>query len=216
MASLLATLVLDDSAMELIKQRGEGHLIFEAMIKLLVHVMTSLKFTLALPGVQFLCEGMAQAEIAAAVQKLRNSSSGAGAGMSPAVLQAAARRISQEAVPSDNAAAARRLSTDAQGAGTVLQEASNTSGAAIPLDGAEQDAPEAFDMNTAVLLAEACAQALWGATHYSLEEQPLHITKVTPASLFCFCDDNHKIGSRHLACVLCAITAAARHNYATT
>lgn len=34
MASLLATLVLDDEAMEIIRQRGEGHLIFEATLQL--------------------------------------------------------------------------------------------------------------------------------------------------------------------------------------
>jgi len=34
MASLLATLVLDEEAMEIIRQRGEGHLVFEATLKL--------------------------------------------------------------------------------------------------------------------------------------------------------------------------------------
>jgi hypothetical protein len=34
MAALLATLVLDDQAMEILQQRGEGHLVFEAALKL--------------------------------------------------------------------------------------------------------------------------------------------------------------------------------------
>jgi hypothetical protein len=34
MASLLATLVLDDEAMSVLRQRGEGHLVFEATLKL--------------------------------------------------------------------------------------------------------------------------------------------------------------------------------------
>lgn len=34
MAALLATLVLDEEAMEIIQQRGEGHLVFEATLKL--------------------------------------------------------------------------------------------------------------------------------------------------------------------------------------
>jgi hypothetical protein len=34
MASLLATLVLDDAAMDIVKQRGEGHLVFEATLSL--------------------------------------------------------------------------------------------------------------------------------------------------------------------------------------
>lgn len=34
MAALLATLVLDDDAMEILQQRGEGHLVFEVTLKL--------------------------------------------------------------------------------------------------------------------------------------------------------------------------------------
>jgi hypothetical protein len=34
MAALLATLVLDEQAMEILQQRGEGHLVFEAALKL--------------------------------------------------------------------------------------------------------------------------------------------------------------------------------------
>lgn len=34
MASLLATVVLDEQAMEVLRQRGEGHLVFEATLKL--------------------------------------------------------------------------------------------------------------------------------------------------------------------------------------
>jgi hypothetical protein len=34
MAALLASLVLDDEAMEIVRQRGEGHLIFEATLQL--------------------------------------------------------------------------------------------------------------------------------------------------------------------------------------
>jgi hypothetical protein len=34
MATLLARLVLDDEAMEIVRQRGEGYLIFEATLQL--------------------------------------------------------------------------------------------------------------------------------------------------------------------------------------
>ncbi len=42
-ASLLATLVLDDDAMELIRDRGEAPLMFEACIVLLQSTMGKLK-----------------------------------------------------------------------------------------------------------------------------------------------------------------------------
>lgn len=190
MASMLATLVLDDGVMELIKQRHEGHLVVEAMLKLLSMVMNALKFSLAVGDEQILGEGMTQAEVKAAIEKLRSGSltlSAAGRlSAEPSILQAAARRLSHQEAAAAAAPAARQLSTDAQQAAELLVEASTASktsaGGAVKLQhsetGQEEDAPEPLDVKTAVSLAEACAQAMWGAAAYSLEE-PLHITQVS-------------------------------------
>eukprot|EP00882_Tetradesmus_deserticola_P021815 GHRQ01023617.1.p1 GENE.GHRQ01023617.1~~GHRQ01023617.1.p1 ORF type:complete len:231 (+),score=86.12 GHRQ01023617.1:581-1273(+) len=200
-ASVLAILVLDDAAMEVVKQRGEGHLVFEATLRLLSHVLTAVKFSLAVGDGQILSEGMTQADVAAAMQKLRGASdNGSKAAPVPALRQgsmtddnaltkAAARRLSQEAHTTSNSGGAdlpmlRRISTDAAAAAAMLQEASkssatdSSSGASqLQLDEGE-DTPEPLDVQAAVSLAEACAQAMWGSAHYSLDEPELHITQV--------------------------------------
>ncbi|KAF8071180.1 hypothetical protein HT031_001262 [Scenedesmus sp. PABB004] len=168
MASVLATLVLDDGAMALIQGRGEGHLVFTATLRLLGHVVNALKFSLAVPGAQILSEGMTAADVAAAMQRLReggDSSGGGGAAVAAArvsasggdaLLRTAARRLSQEAALGGGAgsggaaapALARRLSTDAAAAAALLQEASRASAAGGGTAGAaadEDDAPEPLD-----------------------------------------------------------------------
>jgi hypothetical protein len=198
---VLAILVLDDAAMEIIKQRGEGHLVFEATLRLLSHVLTAVKFSLAVGDGQILSEGMTQADVAAAMQKLRNGSdSGSKGACTPAMRQGsvtgadplaktAARRLSQEThISSSSGGAAgplsRRISADAAAAATMLQEASrmsaagSSSGASQQQSLEEEDAPEPLDVQAAVSLAEACAQAMWGSAHYNLDEPKLHITQV--------------------------------------
>lgn len=200
-ATVLAIIVLDDAAMEVIKQRGEGHLVFEATLKLLSHVMNALKFSLAVGDNQILSEGMTQADVTAAMQKLRGSSAG-GSGKATArhsstssgdpLMQTAVRRLSQEAgASSAGAPLARRLSTDAAQAAALLAEASRqnaTGSTAGPQqqqqleavwEEEEEDVPEPLDVHAAVSLAEACAQAVWGSAHYSLDEPELHITQVS-------------------------------------
>lgn len=197
MASILATLVLDDGAMEVIKQRHEGHLLFEATLRLLSHVMTGIKFAMAMGGDQIMGEGMTHASVKAAMQQLNGSSLGDSSVQSnsgqPLVHTAANRPSQHEGLSSMNDAApalARRLSTDAQQVAALLAEAStasklSSSGTAKSHISQQQsymeievDGPEPLDLQTAVSLAEACAQAMWGSAHYSLEE-PLHITQVT-------------------------------------
>eukprot|EP00879_Flechtneria_rotunda_P023560 GHRR01024925.1.p1 GENE.GHRR01024925.1~~GHRR01024925.1.p1 ORF type:complete len:713 (+),score=291.71 GHRR01024925.1:1579-3717(+) len=150
MAALLGTLVLDDEAMELIKQRGEGHLVFEATLKLLEHVLNALKFQMAAPGSQIPSDGMTQADIAAAMQQLRSQGS-------TAVLKA------------DASSASLGL---CQEASTASSKATQQQSPAAPTAAAatDEDPPEPLNVQMAVTLAEACAQAAWGFAHYSLEE----------------------------------------------
>lgn len=195
MAAMLATLVLDDGAMEVIKQRGEGHLVFEATLKLLSYVMNALKFALAVGGLQILSEGMTEADVKNAMQKFRgvaSEASEAPSSSSQPLAQTAARRITKQELTgsiSTGAAAARRLSADAQQTAALLAEASTVSRAsaadtAKSLPSQQQsfveddnEQPEPLDVEKAVALLEACAQAMWGSAHYSLCE-PLHITQV--------------------------------------
>ncbi|WIA12059.1 hypothetical protein OEZ85_012136 [Tetradesmus obliquus] len=200
-ASVLAILVLDDAAMEVIKQRGEGHLVFEATLRLLSHVLTAVKFSLAVGDGQILSEGMTKADVAAAMQKLRNGSDSGGKEASTAslrqgsvtgadpLLKTAARRLSQETHISSSSVGnavplSRRISADAVAAATMLQEASRMSAAGSSSGASQQqsveeeeEAPEPLDVQAAVSLAEACAQAMWGSAHYSLDEPQLHITQ---------------------------------------
>lgn len=206
-ASVLAILVLDDAAMEVIKQRGEGHLVFEATLRLLSHVLTAVKFSVAVGDGQILSEGMTKADVAAAMQKLRNGSDSGGKEASTAalrqgsvtcadpLLKTAARRLSQETHISSSSGGnavplSRRISADAAAAATMLQEASRMSAAGSSSGASQQqsveeeeEAPEPLDVQAAVSLAEACAQAMWGSAHYSLDEPQLHITQVRVAAL---------------------------------
>lgn len=128
------------------------------------HVLNGLKFTLAVPGAQILSEGMTQAEVQRAMEHIRNSTTGGdtqghgGSGVATPLMQAAARRLSQEtALTSDGStvAAARRMSAEA--AAAVLQEASHL-GKQQQQSLADDEQPEPLDVHAAVSLAEACAQ----------------------------------------------------------
>lgn len=187
---MLATLVLDDGAMDIIKQRHEGHLMFEATLRLLSHVMNALKFALAIGGDQILSEGMTEADVKAAMQQrhadYHGDPSGQGDHADPVALAGAP-------------ALARRLSTDAQQVAALLTAASTASklgsceiaGSQVSRQQSstvkEEEVPEPLDVKTAVSLAEACAQAMWGSAHYSLEE-PLHITQVNCSCLQYTCN----------------------------
>lgn len=230
MASLLATLVLDDDAMEAVRQRGEGPLVFEAALKLvsatdrsasaaaghqnthgrattllllcpasscalqLSRVLGSLKSALAASGAQILAEGLTQAGVQAAMQQMRVSSTG-GADASP-LMQAAARRLSQEATTAAvagaaGAAAARRLSGDASAtAAAMLQEARQMRRSSCAGEAYAEPPEPLGDVDALVLLAEACAQAMWGSAHYSLEGDPLpmraeHVSELGRLALEC-------------------------------
>lgn len=156
----------------------------------LSHVLNALKFMLAVPGSQILSEGMTQAQVHTAMEQLRSSSvtgSVPGAsGTATPLMKAAARRLSQEAAMSSSggdpaagaaassvsgaAALGRRLSTDAAAtAAALLQEASHMShtsklGADQLRRSSDVEEAEPLDVNTAVSLAEACAQVSMVAT----------------------------------------------------
>lgn len=223
MASLLATLVLDDEAMVAVAQRGEGPLVFEAALKLvrswlqrqgrrraraatepvpalprpaccvcprahaqLTHVLDGLRLSLALPGGTILADGLTQADVAAAMQELRRGGGSSDADAATPLMQAAARRLSQEAAlaasSGPEAAAARRLSTDAASAAAARRLSADASAAAAALSEAGQarrssiagalEPPERLDVAAAVSLAEACAAAMWGTAHSTLEGEP--------------------------------------------
>lgn len=148
-------------------------------------VLNSLKFTLAVPGAQILSEGMTQEQVHAAMDQLRQSTAGAdgaqrastsGQEATP-LMQAAARRLSQEAAlsssgdaaagldvaPAPAAPAARRLSADVMATAAELQEASRLSATGQQVgsstdEGEEEEEARPLDINAAVNLAEACAQ----------------------------------------------------------
>jgi hypothetical protein len=151
-------------------------------------VLNSLKFTLAVPGAQILSEGMTQEQVHAAMDQLRHSTTAADgaqpastSGLAMPLMQAAARRLSQEAAlsgagdaasgpavsPAAAAPAARRLSADAMATAAELQEASQMSplsatGQQVSSSTDEEEATP-LDINAAVSLAEACAQV--GGVH---------------------------------------------------
>lgn len=142
----------------------------------LSHVLNGLKFTLAVPGAQILSEGMTQEQVHAAMEQLRKQSTAGEEqrtspdGQATPLMQAAARRLSQEAALRDanpgpaaaSTPAARRLSAEAVATAAVLQEASHLSrmsGAGQQeASTAEEDAPEPMDVKAVVSLAEACVQ----------------------------------------------------------
>jgi hypothetical protein len=145
----------------------------------LSHVLNALKFTLAVPGAQILSEGMTHAEVHAAMEQLRSQSAAGGeqrvstTGHATPVMQAAARRLSQEAAlssssgdvtasPAVAAPAARRLSAEAVATAAMLQEASQLSRLSAAgqrgRSTADEEAQEPLDVHVAVSLAEACAQ----------------------------------------------------------
>lgn len=142
---------------------------------------------LAVPGSQILSEGMTQTEVQTAMEQLRSTST-VGAlpstsGSATPLMKAAARRLSQEAaissgdssagaatasLPGGAAPLGRRLSTDAAATAALLQEASHMSHmshmshtskfSAAQQRHSDDEEAEPLDVNTAVYLAEACAQ----------------------------------------------------------
>jgi hypothetical protein len=145
----------------------------------LSHVLNAVKFTLAVPGAQILSEGMTKADVQAAMDQLRQSAAdgelqlGSNNGQATSLMQTAARRLSQEAAihshgsdagstPTGVAApAARRVSAEAAATAATIQEASNMGRLSTDQQqtaSADEDAPEPLDVETAVNLAEACAQ----------------------------------------------------------
>jgi len=144
----------------------------------LSHVLNALKFTLAVPGAQILSEGMTQAEVHAAMEKLRQQNAAGGqparqsaSGQATPLMQAAARRLSQEAALSSGgeagvaagppAAGAQRLSAEAVATAALLQEASQMSRLHAEQQQPQSEAeevPEPLDVQAALSLAEACAQ----------------------------------------------------------
>jgi hypothetical protein len=156
----------------------------------LSHVLNAVKFTLAVPGAQILSEGMTKADVQAAMDQLRQSAAGgelqfgSSNGQATPLMQTAARRLSQEAAihsyagsdagsaPTGVAApAARRVSAEAAAAAATIQETSNTRRLSTDQQpaSADEDTPEPLDVETAVNLAEACAQ-VW-LQHYKLVKQ---------------------------------------------
>jgi hypothetical protein len=176
MATVLATLVLDEGAMELVRQRGEGHLVFEATLRLLVHVVTQLK----LRGVH---------------SRNDNGSGDPDSQVAPTPDQEWLAPAPQHMMAEEGAGTADVMPLGAAQLSTAEKLAAGPTGNAhvAATAGAShgQHNKELLDLQAAVQLAEACAQALWGAAHYSLTD-PLFITQVyaVNSTLYLVCTFN--------------------------
>ena len=155
MASLLATLVLDDNTMERLADRGEAPLLFQACLRLLSVTMAQLKQALATDGVPHSeDEGMLMSEGAEPKQQRQQP-----AGVADDTMGGL-----------DNSSSSTTSITGSrQGDGKVLGPAASISGT-----------KEVLNVQQAVNLAEACSQGVWGSAHYCLKD-PLEISQVTLA-----------------------------------